>query len=152
MKKKRDAEYYKGRLAKGYPALRAKVRSGELSTRAASAKAGLIRLPTRLDALQREWKKASDAQRARFLIWLKSGAYKWIGLPIADSEGRLRRDVSDYLLRWVARKGVKPGFVMKAIGFSEYDPTFLSAISSDGQLRAEVIPKLAAWLKKQGFR
>jgi hypothetical protein len=93
MKKKRDAEYYEKRLAKDHPALLAEVRS--LSVRAASAKARLIHLPTRLDALKREWKGASDAQRRDFVIWIKSGAYKWEGLPIADPEGRLRRDVSD---------------------------------------------------------
>jgi hypothetical protein len=152
MKKKRDAEYYKGRLAKDHPALFAEVRSGRLSVRAASAKAGLIHLPTRLDALKREWKGASKSQRDDFVIWLRSGAYRWVGLAIADSEGRLRRDVSDFLLRWVARKGLRPARVMKEIGFSGYDPTFSAAISSDGPLRAEVIPKLAVWLKKQGFR
>jgi hypothetical protein len=152
MKKKRDAEYYEKRLAKAHPALLAEVRSGRLSVRAASAKARLIHLPTRLDALKREWKGASDAQRRDFVIWIKSGAYKWVGLPIADPEGRLRRDVSDFLLRWVARKGFRPARVMKEIGFSGHDPTFSAAISSDGALRAEVIPKLTGWLKKQGFR
>ena len=152
MKKKRDAAYYKKRLAKDHPALFAEVRSGRLSVRAASAKAGLIHLPSRVDALKREWKKANNAQQVEFIIWLKSGAYKWVGLPIADSEGRLRRDVSDFLLRWVAQRGFNPARVMKEIGFSEYDPTFRSAISSDGALRAEVIPELARWLKKQGFR
>lgn len=150
--KKRDSAYYRRRLAKDYPEIFAEVVSGRLSVRAASAKAGLIRPPTRSKALKREWKGATDAQRVEFLIWLKSGAYKWVGLPIADSEGRLRRDVSDFLLRWVARKGLRPGNIMKELGFSGHDATFASAISSDGPLRAEVIPKLAAWLKKQGFR
>ena len=86
------------------------------------------------------------------MIWIKSGAYKWVGLPIANSEGRLRRDVSDFLLRWVARNGLKPGSIMKEIGFSGHDATFSSAISSDSPLRAEVIPKLTVWLKKEGFR
>jgi hypothetical protein len=150
--KKRDSAYYRRRLEKDRPAIFAEVVAGRLSVRAASAKAGLIHLPTRLQALKREWKGATDAQRVQFLIWLKSGAHKWVGQPIADSDGRLRRDVSDFLLRWVARKGLRPGNIMKELGFSGHDPTFASAISSDYPLRAEVIPKLAVWLKKHGSR
>jgi hypothetical protein len=148
--KKRDSAYYRRRLAKDHPAIFAEVVAGLLSVRAASAKAELIHLPTRLEALKREWNGATDAQQVHFIIWLKSGAYK--RQPIADSDGRLRRDVSDFLLRWVARKGLRPGNIMKELGFSSHDATFASAISSDYPLRAEVIPKLAAWLKKQGFR
>jgi len=150
---KRDAAYFKARLRDDHPKFFADLVSGKYaSVREAAAAAGLIRLPTRVGSLKREWKGASNSQRVEFLKWLKSGGYKWAGLPVADSSGRLRRDAADFLLRWAARRGVRPGRIMKEIGFSEYDPTFLSAISNDGPLRVEVIPKLTAWLKKQGIR
>jgi hypothetical protein len=150
---KRGAAYYRARLRRDHPTIFADLSSGKfVSVREAAAAAGLIRLPSRVDALKREWKKAKNEQQAEFVKWLTSGAYKRVGLPIADAKGRLRRDVSDFLLRWVAQRGFNPARVMKEIGFSGYDPTFRSAISSDGPLRAEVIPELARWLKKQGFR
>jgi len=73
MKKKRDAAYLKKRLAKEHPTILADLDAGRIkSISAASAKAGLIHLPTRLQALKREWKGASDAQRFEFIKWLSS--------------------------------------------------------------------------------
>src|ERR1035437_447814 len=62
MTKKRDAAYYKKRLAKDHPAIFADLDAGRIkSVSAASAKAGLIKLPTRFGALKREWTGASRA-------------------------------------------------------------------------------------------
>jgi hypothetical protein len=152
MKKKRDAEYYKKRLAKDHPALFADVRSGRLSVRAASAKAGLIHLPTRLDALKREWRGASGVHRVDFIKWLKAGALKHVGKPIADADGRLRVDVRAFLSDWVKSHRSKPGRIMKQIGFSGFDYTLATAISRGETLRPEVIPKLNNWLTTHGFR
>jgi hypothetical protein len=151
MKKKRDAEYYKKRLAKDYPAIFAEVRSGRLSVRAASAKAGLIHLPTRLDALKREWQGASEPQRDEFEKWLKTGALKRVGKTIADADGRLRSDVRAFLSGRLRSIGWTPGRLMKEIGFKGYDYTLSSAILSGNTLRPAVIPKLSDWLTKQGF-
>ena len=151
MRKKRDREYYKGRLTKDHPALLAEVRSGGLSVRAASAKAGLIRLPSRVDALKREWKKANSAQQVEFVKWLKAGALKRVGRPIADADGRLRSDVRAFLSHWVESHRSKPGRIMKEIGFSGFDYTLSWAISDGHALRPAVIPKLSDWLTKQGY-
>lgn len=150
--KKRDSAYYKKRLAKDHPSLFAEVRSGRLSVRAASAKAGLIHLPSRLDALKREWRGASGAQRVEFIKWLKAGALKRVGRPIADADGRLRSDVRAFLSHWVTSNRSNPGRIMKEIGFSVFDYTLASALSGKTTLRPAVIPKLGDWLIKHGFR
>jgi hypothetical protein len=152
MKKKRNREYYKKRLAKDHPALLAEVHSGRLSVRAASAKAGLIHLPTRLDALKREWNGASELQQDEFKEWLKAGALKRVGKSIADADGRLRSDVRAFLSHWVKSNRSKPGRIMKEMGFSGFDYTLSWAISDGHGLRPAVIPKLSDWLTKHGFR
>lgn len=152
MTKKRDRKYYKGRLAKGHPGIYAEVLSGALSVRAASAKAGLIHLPTRVGALKREWKKASNAQQVEFVKWLKASLPKRTVKAIADADGRLRPEVRTFLAGWIASHKSKPGRIMKQIGFSGFDYTLSWAISGGRELRPEVIPRLSDWLIKEGFR
>lgn len=153
MKKKRDSEYFAKRLAKDYPAIFAEVRPrGPLSIRAASVKAGLIHLPTRVDALKREWKRATEAQRVEFLHWLRAAAVKRVAMPIADAGGRLRPEVRAFLSHWVRSNRSKPGRIMRDIGFSRSDYTLSAAISRGDPMRAEVIPKLSVWLTSRGFR
>jgi len=155
MKKKRDARYYKGRLASEFPAIFAEIRSGGLSVRAASAKAGLIRLPTRLDALKREWKKAARGEQREFVRWVKAREALARGAPprpIADSAGHLRPDVAKFLSDWVKANRSKPGRIMKMIGFKGFDFTLSQAIYGGHSLRPAVIPKLTVWLIAQGFR
>jgi hypothetical protein len=149
--KNRDSAYFRGRLAKDHPAILAEVHSGRLSVRAASAKAGLIHLPTRLDALKREWKKAARSDQVEFVKWLKAGAWKTRVRLIADRKGRLRGDVRAFLSRWVATHRSRPGRIMKQMGFSGFDYTLAAAIVRRSELRAEVITKLDARLKKEGF-
>lgn len=155
MTKKRDAKYYKGRLAREYPAIFAEIRPGGLSVRAASAKAGLIHLPTSVDALKREWKKTSRVEHVEFLGWATAREGRARGAPvrpIADSAGHLRPDVAKFLSDWVKTNRSKAGRIMKAIGFSNFDYTLHEAIYGGHWLRAAVIPKLTDWLIAQGFR
>jgi hypothetical protein len=150
--KKRDSAYYKKRLAKDHPALFAEVRAGKLSVRAASAKAGLIHLPTRLDALKREWRGASESQRDEFKEWIKTGALKRVAKPIADSDGRLRSGVRAFLSHWVKSNRSKPGRIMKQMGLSGHDYRLSQAIFGGHELPPGVIAKLDDWLPKHGFR
>jgi hypothetical protein len=152
MKKRRDLSYYEGRLAKEHPALCARVHSGELSVRAASAAAGLIHLPSRVDALKREWRKATGAQRAEFIEWTAATASTSATRPISDRDGHLRSDVKVFLSDRLKRFGWTPGRLLKEIGFRRGDWTLSSAILNGTTLRAEVIPKLAEWLAKEGLR
>jgi hypothetical protein len=153
MTRKRDAAYYRARLRRDHPGVFAGLSSGKYSSvREAAAAAGLIRLPSRLDALKREWRGASGAQRVEFIKWLKAGALKRVGRPIAYSDGRLRPDVRAFLTHWVTTNRSKPGRIMKEIGFSVFDYTLASALSGKTTLRPAVIPKLSDWLTMQGFR
>ena len=154
MKKKRDAAYYRARLAKEFPAIFAEIGPGGLSVRAASAKAGLIHLPTRVDALKREWKRSKLAQKRDFLIWVKAeeaGVRATSAPPIADSAGHLRPDAAKFLSDWVTTNRSKPGRIMKQIGFRVFDWTLAHAIDHRGSLRKEVIDKLGPWMMKNGF-
>jgi hypothetical protein len=155
MKKKRDAKYYAERLKKESPGVFAEIRPGGLSVRAASAKAGLVHLPTPLGILKREWKKASLVERREFVVWLKAGGAKASSAsfkPIADKAGRLRPEVRKFLSDWVKANKSKPGRIMKSIGFKVFDPTLSQAIYGGHWLRPAVIPKLASWLTAQGYR
>ena len=83
MTKKRDNAYLKKRLAKEFPGVFADFDAGRIkSVRAAAAKAGLIHLPTRLDALKREWKKATQAEQHEFILWAKARVAKARGVPV----------------------------------------------------------------------
>lgn len=149
---KRDAAYYRARLRRDHPTVSAGLSSGKYaSVREAAAAAGLIRLPSRLDALKREWNRASKTQHVEFINWLKAGAFKRVAKSIADSDGRLRSDVKAFLSGRLRSIGWTPGRLMKEIGFKGYDYTLSSAILSRTTLRPAVIPKLTAWLKMEGF-
>ena len=112
---KRGAAYYRARLRRDHPTIFADLSSGKfVSVREAAAAAGLIRLPSRVDALKREWKKANNAQHVEFLKWLKAGALKRVGRPIADADGRLRSDVRAFLSGRLRSIGWTPGRLMKS--------------------------------------
>ena len=154
-KKTRDSAYYRERLRKEHPAIHADLLAKKYkSTRQAAAAARLIHLPTRLDALKRDWNRATAAEQVAFLTWLKASRAKAPTMvlgPIADLKGRLRKDVRDFLTKWIAEKRSKPGRIMKEMGLSLYDITLSGAI--DGHtVRKQVIDRLGPWLIKNGFR
>ena len=72
MKKKiRDSAYWLGRLEREHPDIYADHRAGKISSvREACIRARLIRQPTRLDALKREWKKTGYRDRKAFVDWI----------------------------------------------------------------------------------
>lgn len=156
MKKKRDNTYLRKRLAKEHPLVLADFDAGLIpSIRAAAAKAELIRLPTRLDALKREWKKANTAERDEFDDWRMTGETGSPGAsvrPIADKDGYLRPEVTKFLSDWITTNRSKPGRIMEKIGFKRHDATLSPAIYRGVDLRPAVIPKLTDWLIAQGFR
>jgi hypothetical protein len=155
MKKKRDAAYYRARLAKEFPAIFAEIGPGGLSVRAASTKAGLIHLPTRVDALKREWRRTTLREHGEFARWARVHEAKTRGTsarPIADKDGHLRPEAARFLSDWVRANRSKPGRIMKQIGFRVFDWTLAHAIDHGGSLRKQVIDKLGPWMVKNGFR
>jgi hypothetical protein len=149
--KKRDSAYYRKRLAKDHPLIFAEVLAGRLSVRAASAKAKLIRLPTRLDALKRDWKRATPSELAELAKWARPRLPKRVRKPIADSSGRLRPEVRDFLSNWLETYGSRAGRIMKVMGFRAFDWRLAHAIDDGGVLPQEVIDKLQPWMIKNGF-
>jgi hypothetical protein len=155
MSRKRDSKHYLKRLERDHPAVYADHLAGKYKTvRSAASAAGLIHLPTRLDALKREWKKATAVQKVEFLRWVKSEVAKAKGAgtgPIADSKGRLRADVATFISRWLLANRARPARIMKELGFSGFDTTLFAAVSRRDRLRREVVDKLAPWLASKGF-
>lgn len=157
MARNRDSAYFEARLKKEHPTIYADLKAGKIkSTRQAAAKAGLIHLPGRLEALKREWKRASPSQRKAFLVWIRTSGtgLKRVAVSspaVVDSAGRLVPGAAAFLRNWVRDHRITPGRIMKEMGFKNYDWT-LSASLKGEPLRSEVHAPLASWLKRNGYR
>ena len=159
MTNKRDSAYYEGRLKRDFPRIFSDLRAGRFkSVRQAAAFAGLIHLPTRVDALKREWKRGSDSERRQFINWLKSTRY---GLPpkptpmavpaIANSTGVLLVPVAAFLNDWIDCYNTTAGRIMKVMGFPNYDTRLSQALTRRVGLPADILSALAVWLHSQGY-
>jgi hypothetical protein len=157
MTKERGAAYFKKRLKTEHPAIYADLRSGSIrSVRQAAARAGLIHLPTRLDALKREWKGSTWPERNEFLAWLKSNYGKrsktpLVSIPITDGDGRLTTPVVAFLRTWLKTNRARPGQIMAQMGLSNHDYRLSEGIFSNHQLKRAIVEKLEGWLPKNGF-
>ena len=155
MTKKLDSAYYEGRLKRDFPKFFADLRAGKFtSVRQAAAAARLIHLPTRVDALKREWKRATTAEKNEFVAWTKGrkAASAAPSTPIIDTAGHLKPAVIRFINEWTTNKRIKPGRIMKEIGFSNFDYTLSHALRLGAPLRSEVIPPLESWLIRKGFK
>jgi hypothetical protein len=130
-KKLRDSKYFAKRLEHEFPDIHSDYRAGKLkSVRAAAIKAGLVRKPTRADALKREWKRASVSEKKEFLIWAGAARPKSSkGTPIVTPTGLLTPAAISYLNDWLKSHKLAPGRVMKQMGFSNYDYRLASALN-----------------------
>ncbi len=154
-KKIRNAAYYEDRLRKDHPVVHADLLAGKYpSVRQAAAAAGLIRLPTPLDALKREWKRAGSAEQIEFVRWLKAGAPAAIPTPpkIVDRDNRLTTHAAKFLAEWVDKHKSKPGRIMKDIGLKVFDWRLANAIDHGRVLPLEVVDKLQPWMMANGFK
>ncbi len=155
MSKKRNSAYYEARLRREFPAIYSDLRSGKIkSVRQAAAAAGLIRLPGRVAAMKREWKRASPLERKEFLEWVRAtgtGLKPSTPRSIADSSGRLKPQVVSSLKDWTKRNRVTPGNIMKQIGFSNFDYRLAQALNGTGRLPSDVLARLAQWMVKQSL-
>jgi hypothetical protein len=153
MTKKRDRKYYERRLERDFPAIHSAYRAGKLkSVREAAIKAGLVRKPSRADALKREWKKASLSEKREFLIWIKAGAARPASkAPVVTATGKLTPAVASFLKSWVKSHKATPGQIMRRMGFNNYDYRLASAVNG-AALSNKVVPALADWLARNGFK
>lgn len=134
---------------------------GEFSSvRAACAGAGLIHLPTRLDALKREWAGASGAERETFLDWLKGagGSASTISAPssvplvLVGSDGLLLSQVVERIQAVMARRGFfgpgrsNTGPIMAAMGLKPLDGRLGTALAGRWKPNEEFLDRLRRWL------
>ena len=135
------------------------MRAGKFkSVRQAAAEAKLIHLPTRFDALKREWKHGTDPQRRKFINWLKATRYGLAPLPplaptpaIADSTGILVIPVVAFLKNWIDSYNTTAGRIMKVMGFPNYDTRLSQSLGRRVGLPSDILSALAVWLKAQGY-
>jgi hypothetical protein len=67
-KGKRDADYLASRIKRDHPQIHARMIAGEFtSVRAAAIEAGIVKVPSTLEKLNRSWDVASPDDRAAFL-------------------------------------------------------------------------------------
>jgi hypothetical protein len=154
---KRDSKYFKRRLERDYPKAYSRLLAGRYpSVRAAAIDVGLIKRPTRFDALKREWSAATIAEKRQFTAWLRAETAKSVAArrppDITDAKGALRADVVDFLKDWTKRQRLRPGQIMKQLGFSNFDARLAEAMNAPRPLATEVVDRLKPWLATQGFR
>ena len=155
MSKKRASAYYIEQIQRRFPKIYADLRSGKIkSVRQAAAAAGLIRLPTSVDALKREWKRATTREKNEFVAWTKGRKAASVApsLPIVDTAGHLKPAVIRFIREWTRDKRITPGKIMKEIGFSNFDYTLSHALGLGAPIRAGVIAPLESWLVRKGFK
>jgi hypothetical protein len=155
MSKRRDSAYYKERLKRDFPLIFSDLRAGRFkSVRQAAAFAGLIHLPTRVDALKREWKRATTREKNEFVVWTKGR--KTVSAapltPIVDAAGHFKPAVIRFINEWTSDKRIKPGRIMKEIGFSNFDYTLSHALKRGAPIRSAAISRLEGWLIRNGFK
>ena len=72
-KQERGADYLASRIKRDHPQIAAGIAAGEYpSIRAAAIAAGIVKVPTALETLQRAWKKASSEEQRQFLEWISN--------------------------------------------------------------------------------
>jgi hypothetical protein len=151
MTKKRDSAYFEARLKRDFPPIFSDLRAGKFkSVRQAAAAARSIHIPTRVDALKREWKGATTAEKNEFVAWTKGRkAASAASIPIIDMAGHLKPAVIRFISRWTRDKRITPGKIMKEIGFSNFDYTLSHALRRGAPIRPAVIPPLESWLVRK---
>jgi len=155
MTKKRASAYYEERLKRDFPTIFSDLRAGRFkSVRQAAAFAGLIHLPTRVDALKREWKRATTREKNEFVAWTKGpkGASVAPSMPIIDAAGHLKPAVIRFIRGWTSDKRITPGRIMKEMGFKNFDYTLSHALRRGAPIRFAVIAPLERWLVLKGFK
>jgi hypothetical protein len=156
MTKKRASAYYEERLKRDFPHIFSDLRAGRFkSVRQAAAAAGMIHLPTRVDALKREWKRATTSEKNQFVVWIKGAKATptaSASIPIIDAAGHLKPAVILFINGWTKDKRIKPGRIMKEMGFSNFDYTLSHALRRGAPIRPAAIPPLESWLVRKGFK
>lgn len=147
--RRRDRLYWLKRLRAEYPGLAEQVDRGALTVRAACIKARLIKSPSRLDALKREWKKANLSDKRAFIMWLKASVSGKPRIEPLTASGYLTTAAIKQIHKIMADECLKPGQVMAQMGFKRLDPRLGFALRGDRKVNPEFAEKLEAWLSRR---
>jgi hypothetical protein len=147
MSGKRDNNYWSKRLENKNPAVFARWKSGEIpSMIQARLQAGLMRPPSSLIALRREWRKASAADKLAFIALEVPAAAPPPSMttapiapsppappspPITDADGLLTPATVARIRAHMATFDLKPGQVTRAMGLSHLDPHLTMALKRE---------------------
>ena len=149
--KKRDSAYYLKRLQHDYPAIYAKVSSGEISSvRAGCIAAELIRPPTPLGALKREWRRASPKERRDFLD-LVTGKTPLGPAPVdlTDKDGFLTVNVIKQIKETMNTGPKWKGDVSEELGYKRVDPRLGLAMARRSKPKEEFLKRLGRLLRSR---
>lgn len=155
--KKRDAAYYQRRLKAEHPSIYADLRAGRIaSTRQAAAKAELIRLPTRLTALKREWKRAKGKERREFLEWLRTEVASGTNgtspqESLLDSTGHLKLSAADRVWRQMRSLQLKKSEMYVQMGLKAYDWRVIGVLQRERKPTPQILEAISAWLAANAF-
>jgi hypothetical protein len=154
-KDRSNTGYWKRRLKTEHPRIHADLEAGRIpSINEARRKAGLLKPVSRLQALEREWHKASIKEREDFKAW--AGLVS----PSTSAPGTARfttlTDASGYLLPAVAgraieiqkKRGLKSGEIMRELGFKPLSVNWGRAVSLGWKPSPAFLASLETWLNK----
>jgi hypothetical protein len=146
--KKRDNAYWLPRLRDEHPHIYDRLVARKLaSVREACIEAGLIRQPTRLEALKREWKRASASEHREFLDWTK----RWTPsraapVELVDVSGFLTASAIDQLEKTITSRGMKKGDVMEKFGYKRLSSWLGMVMARHWKPKEELLKQLAGFL------
>ncbi len=149
---KRDAAYYRERLRREFPEVFEDLEKGVYrSVHAAALAAGLIRKRTRLTELKNAWSKATAAERKEFEDWVRAGTTapkSTAPRSSVDAEGRLLPWSKKRLDEIEAHRRLKPGEIMKELGFAALNPSLQSARWHNTKITKDLTSALDDWLHR----
>lgn len=114
-------------------------------------------VPTRLDALKREWAKASPAERAEFVSWAEGRLPpRPAGSPLPGSligpDGFLLPEVIDRIEAIMVTPGPfgpgksQHGRIMSAMGYQRSSTRLANALLRRGKPDSDFLDRLRAWI------
>lgn len=150
---KRDSKYYSERLESEHPEIFSRLKSGEFaSVREAAIEAGIVKAPSPLIVLRREWKKANRSERDAFLAHIGIGSVPPApGVPISsplDDKMRLTAEARVQIKAILARRGITGCDAAYEMGQSRYNASIGQALINNYRITKIPAHKIADWISK----
>jgi hypothetical protein len=122
------AEYIVRRLKRDAPEVAEALARGEYpSARAAGIAAGIVKVPTPLEKLQKAWSKASKSERKEFLVWVEAS------MNITQPNAQRQQEGSIISALW-ARKTARGDWVLIVEAPRERLVSFLPLLHGETQI------------------